>query len=82
VIESSVKVTDSKTNLWWEAAMKIQDALAGLAGGRTAPICRHCESPMKISTIVPTMLAHPVDDIVYVCPNCGIETKQTVRRAK
>jgi hypothetical protein len=43
--------------------------------------CLRCEAPMRIKTIVPTLSAHSVDDIVYLCPGCGIETNQTVRRA-
>ncbi len=44
-------------------------------------ICWRCDAPMKIKTIAPAMLSPSLDEIVYSCPACHIERKQTVMRA-
>ena len=44
-------------------------------------ICWRCDAPMKIKTIAPAMLSPSLDEIVYRCPACHIERKQTVMRA-
>jgi hypothetical protein len=33
---------------------------------------------MKIKVITPAMSSAPLDEIVYVCPACNLERKQTV----
>jgi hypothetical protein len=35
---------------------------------------------MRFKTIVPTMFAHSIGDVVYVCQCCGIESRQAIRR--
>ena len=44
-------------------------------------VCWRCGAPMKIKTIAPAMLTPSLDEIVYRCPACHIERKQTVTRA-
>jgi len=44
-------------------------------------ICWRCDEPMKIKTIAPAMVSPSLDEIVYSCPACHIERKQTVMRA-
>jgi len=58
-----------------------QDAFPKLGGSPMPVTCSRCDGYMKIKMIIPTLLAQTVDDIVYVCPSCGIETKKTVQRA-
>jgi hypothetical protein len=43
-------------------------------------ICLRCDAPMTIKTITPAMTFAPLDDVVYACPACKIEMKQTVLR--
>jgi hypothetical protein len=40
--------------------------------------CPSCGEPMKAKGIEPATEA--LDDIVFVCPRCGTETKRTVKR--
>jgi hypothetical protein len=47
-----------------------------------APFCAHCDIPMKIKTITPTMFAQTVDEIVYCCPACEAETKKSIKRTR
>jgi hypothetical protein len=47
----------------------------------TSVICWCCDTAMKIKTIAPAMLSPSLDEIVYRCPGCHIERKQTVMRA-
>jgi hypothetical protein len=44
-------------------------------------ICWRCDAPMKIKTITPAPTCAPHDEIVYGCPACHLERKQTVLRA-
>jgi hypothetical protein len=44
-------------------------------------ICLRCDAPMRIKTITPAMQSALQDEIVYGCPACKIERKQTVPRA-
>ena len=44
-------------------------------------VCWRCHAPMKIKTIAPGMLSPSLDEVVYRCPGCHIERKQTVMRA-
>jgi Zn finger protein HypA/HybF involved in hydrogenase expression len=44
-------------------------------------VCWRCHAPMKIKTIAPAMLSQSLDEVVYRCPACHIERKQTVMRA-
>ena len=44
-------------------------------------ICWRCDAPMKIRTIEPSTLSPGLDEIVYGCPSCTDERKQTVMRA-
>jgi hypothetical protein len=43
-------------------------------------ICWRCDAPMNVKTIMPVMFA-PHDEIVYSCPACKIERRQTVLKA-
>jgi hypothetical protein len=43
--------------------------------------CLRCDAPMTIKTIEPSMLAPSLDEIVYRCPACQLERKQSVMRA-
>jgi hypothetical protein len=43
-------------------------------------ICWRCDAPMTVRTIKPAMMAPSSDEIVYGCPSCGNEIKQTVMR--
>ena len=43
-------------------------------------ICWRCDAPMKIKVITPAMSSAPFGEIVYVCPACNLERKQTVPR--
>jgi hypothetical protein len=68
-----------------EATMSIQDELR-IERGKTRDFympatCLRCDAPMKIKTIVPVMTLAPLDEVVYACPACDIEMKQTVLRA-
>jgi hypothetical protein len=47
----------------------------------TSVICLHCDAPMTIKTIEPSILASSVDEIVYRCPACQLERKKSVIRA-
>jgi hypothetical protein len=47
----------------------------------TSVTCWRCDGPMTIKTIEPSMLFAPLDDIVYRCPACRLEKKQSVMRA-
>jgi len=44
-------------------------------------ICWRCDAPMQVKTVIPTMTSTPLDEIVYSCPACHDERKQTVLRA-
>ncbi len=43
-------------------------------------ICWRCDAPMKIKTVVPTITSTLFDEVVYSCPACHDERKQTVLR--
>jgi hypothetical protein len=58
----------------------MNDALLDRRASYTPQICLRCDAPMRIKTIVPTMFVHSIDDVVYVCPSCGIEYKRIIRR--
>jgi hypothetical protein len=45
-------------------------------------MCARCDAPMKIKTTTPVISFAPLDEVVYVCPACRIEMKQTVLRIK
>jgi hypothetical protein len=47
----------------------------------TSTSCWLCDGPMTIKTIEPSMLVPSLDEIVYRCPSCQIERKQSVMRA-
>jgi transposase-like protein len=42
--------------------------------------CPRCDAPMKIKTIEPSMVSPGLDEIIYRCPSCTDERKQTVMR--
>jgi hypothetical protein len=42
--------------------------------------CPRCDAPMKITTITPSITSLSLDDVVYNCPACHDERKQTVLR--
>ncbi len=41
--------------------------------------CPGCAEPMNPKAIVP--ITRDLDDITYVCPKCGAETKRSIKRA-
>ena len=41
--------------------------------------CPGCEEPMERRGAAP--VTRELDDISYVCPSCGAETKRTMKRA-
>ena len=41
-------------------------------------ICWRCDASMKIKTIMSSMTFPLLDEVVYRCPACHIERKQTV----
>ena len=43
-------------------------------------ICWRCDARMKIKVITPAMSSEPLDEIVYSCPACNLERKQTFPR--
>jgi hypothetical protein len=43
-------------------------------------ICWRCDASMKIKVITRAMSSAPLGEIVYVCPACNLERKQTVPR--
>ncbi len=47
----------------------------------TLPVvrCPGCEEPMQPKGVAP--VTRELDDISYVCPKCGAETKRTMKRA-
>jgi hypothetical protein len=45
-------------------------------------ICWRCDASMKIETIMPAMTSASLDEIVYRCPACHLERKQTVLRER
>ena len=47
----------------------------------TLPVvmCPGCEEPMQPKGAAP--VTRELDDISYVCPKCGAETKRTMKRA-
>jgi hypothetical protein len=46
----------------------------------TLPVvrCPGCEEPMQPKGVAP--VTRELDDISYVCPKCGAETKRTMKR--
>jgi predicted RNA-binding Zn-ribbon protein involved in translation (DUF1610 family) len=42
-------------------------------------LCPGCGEPMDPTRAVP--VTRELDDIGYVCPKCGAETKRTLKRA-
>jgi hypothetical protein len=62
--------------------MKMQDARGNWRGSPIPATCPRCDGPMKIKTIVPTIRDRTVDDIVYACPCCGVETRRSVQRVE
>ncbi len=43
-------------------------------------ICWRCDAPMKIKKKMPATTFPLLDEVVYSCPACHLERKQTVRR--
>ena len=41
--------------------------------------CPGCEKPMEPNGSAP--VTRELDDVSYVCPKCGAETKRTIKRA-
>ena len=42
-------------------------------------ICPGCDEPMKPTDATP--VTRQLDDVIYVCPKCGTETRRTLKRA-
>ena len=40
-------------------------------------MCARCDAPMRIKTPTPVMSFAPLDEVVYACPACKMEMKQT-----
>ena len=53
----------------------------GSEASETLPVvrCPGCEEPMQPKGAAP--VTRELDDISYVCPKCGVETKRTMKRA-
>jgi len=62
-----------------EAIVNQQDALPDSRGSYMPAMCVRCDAPRKVNPAVPTLFAQSVDDIFYVCPSCGIKTRDRVR---
>jgi hypothetical protein len=45
-------------------------------------VCLRCDAPMTIKTITPVISFAPLDEVVYACPACRMEMKQTVLRVE
>ncbi len=43
-------------------------------------MCARCDAPMRIKTTTPIISFAPLDEVVYACPACKLEMKQTVLR--
>ena len=41
-------------------------------------VCPGCEEPMQPKDATPA--TRELDDVTYVCPKCGAETKRTLKR--
>jgi RNase P subunit RPR2 len=61
--------------------MRMQDALPKSFGATMPWVCVRCEVPLKIKTIFPLLSADKVDEVVYSCPGCGMESRRTIRGA-
>jgi hypothetical protein len=46
----------------------------------TSLTCWRCDGPMTVKTIEPSMSSDSLDDIVYRCPACGLDRKQSAKR--
>jgi hypothetical protein len=64
-----------------EAQMSIQIERQNTHAFLASVSCLRCEAPMTIKTIEPSMSAPSHDEIVYRCPACQLERKQSVMRA-
>jgi hypothetical protein len=53
----------------------------GIEAPETLPIvrCPGCEEPMEPNGSAP--VTKELDDVTYLCPKCGAETKRTMKRA-
>jgi predicted RNA-binding Zn-ribbon protein involved in translation (DUF1610 family) len=53
----------------------------GTEAPETLPVvvCPGCGEPMRPTGSVP--VTSELDDVSYVCPKCGAETKRTMKRA-
>jgi len=40
-------------------------------------MCVRCDAPMKIETDL-TLFAQPVNNVIWVCPCCGIKSRNTI----
>jgi hypothetical protein len=45
------------------------------------PLCLRCDGPMKIKTITPTIFTATIDEVVFRCSDCEIETTKMYRQA-
>ena len=61
-----------------EATVSLQYQRQKLRDFYIPEICWRCDAPMKIKTIRPSMTFPLLDEVVYRCPACHIERKQTV----
>jgi len=63
------------------AALIRGDRGMGSEALETLPVvrCPGCEEPMQPKGVAP--VTRELDDISYVCPKCGAETKRTMKRA-
>jgi predicted RNA-binding Zn-ribbon protein involved in translation (DUF1610 family) len=49
------------------------------ADGLPTVICPGCEEPMEPRDATPA--TSQLDDVLYVCPTCGTETKRMLKRS-
>jgi len=74
---SAGKMPQSGDQLCWTDSGRRMDSEAP----ETLPVvrCPGCEEPMQPKGVAP--VTRELDDISYVCPKCGAETKRTMKRA-
>jgi hypothetical protein len=54
--------------------------MPGRGGAPTAPLCRQCFKPMKLSHITPVLFSYEMDDHVFACAACGTNLTRLAQR--
>jgi hypothetical protein len=60
--------------------MRTQEALPTCLGKPVPPLCLRCDAPMKIKTITPNISTATIDEVLFRCLDCLIETTTSMRR--